>query len=143
MITSRSPSSIGETSPSFSNCSSPISPSTNDHLDQPQIEPKSPKIANNVDIKQEIILPKLRLNVMLASDPALQPEAKDLKVIRMSESNVDDKNNHNNDRDVDDVRQSNDVHKHPRIVDDKVDNYMPPINEPIINVDLIPRVPGK
>lgn len=141
MITSRSPSSIGETSPSFSNCSSPISPSTNDHLDQPQTEPKSPKIANNVDIKQEIILPKLRLNVMLASDPALQPEAKDLKVIRMSESNVDNKNNHNNDRDLDDVRQSNDIH--PRMGDDKVDNYMPPVNEPIINVDLMPRVPGK
>lgn len=136
MITSRSPSSIGETSPSFSNCSSPISPSANDHLDQPQSEPKSPKITNNVDIKQETILPKLRLNVMLASDPALQPEAKDLKVIRMSESNIDNKNNHNNDRDSDDMRQSNDIH--PRIVDDKGDSYMPPIN-----VDVMPRVPGK
>lgn len=141
MITSRSPSSIGATSPSFSNCSSPISPSTNnDHSDHPQSEPKSPKIINNVDIKQEIILPKLRLNVMLASDPALQPEAKDLKVIRMSESNVDNKNNHNNDRELDDLRQSNDIH--PRMADDKVENYMPPINEPIINVDVIPRVPG-
>lgn len=143
MITSRSPSSVGETSPSFSNCSSPISPSTNDQLDQPQIEPKSPKIANNVDIKQEVILPKLRLNVMLASDPALQPEAKDLKVIRMSDSDGDSKNNHNNDRDSDDVRQSNDIHHHPRMVDDKVDNYIAPISEPIINVDLMPRVPGK
>lgn len=80
---------------------------------------------------------------MLASDPALQPEAKDLKVIRMNETNVDNKHNHNNDKDLDDVRQSNDTHQHPRLVDDKVDNYVPPINEPIINVDLIPRVPGK
>lgn len=143
MITSRSPSSIGETSPSFSNCSSPISPSTNDHLDQPQTEPKSPKIINNVEIKQEIVLPKLRLNVMLASDPALQPEAKDLKVIRMGESNVDNKNNHNTDRDSDDVRRTNDSHQHPRMVEDKVENYLAPINEPIINVDAIPRVPGK
>lgn len=143
MITSRSPSSIGENSPSFSNCSSPISPSNNDHSDQPQTEPKSQKITPNVDIKQEITLPKLRLNVMLASDPALQPEAKDLKVIRMGENNVDIKNNHNNDRNLDDVRQPNEMLQHPRMVDDKVENYMPPINEPIINVDVIPRVPGK
>lgn len=112
-------------------------------MDQPQSEPKSPKLTNNVDIKHETILPKLRLNVLLASDPALQPEAKDLKVIRMNESNVDNINNHNNDRDLDDVRQSNNVNQHPRMVDDKADNYMPPIIEPIINVDVIPRVPGK
>lgn len=144
MIASRSPSSIGETSPSFSNCSSPISPSTNDYLDQQQSEPKSPKITNNVDVKQEIVLPKLRLNVMLASDPALQPEAKDLKVIRMGDSNVDNKNNHNHtDKDLNDVRQTNDTHQHHRIVDDKVENYMAPINDPIINVDVMPRVPGK
>lgn len=143
MIKSRSPSSIGETSPSFSNCSSPISPSTNDHLDQSQSEPKPQKVINNVDIKQEIILPKLRLNVMLASDPALQPEAKDLKVMRLNEANVDNKNNHNNDREMDDGRPLNDVHPHPQMVDNKAENYMSPINEPIVNVDVIQRVPGK
>ncbi|KAG4074864.1 hypothetical protein HA402_009289 [Bradysia odoriphaga] len=140
MIKSRSPSSVGETSPSFSNCSSPISPSTNDHSDQPQMEHNSP--TNNVEIKQEIVLPKLRLNVMLASDPALQPEAKDLKVIRINESAVENKNNHNNDRDPDDARQLNEIHQHGQVVDNKVESYMAPINEPIINVDVIPRVPG-
>lgn len=144
MIKSRSPSSVGETSPSFSNCSSPTSPSnTHDHLDQPQTEPKSPKTAtNHVDIKQEIILPKLRLNVMLASDPALQPEAKDLKVIRLNET-IDNKMNHSNDRDLDDVRQPSDMHQHPQMVDSKGDTYMAPISEPIVNVDVMPRVPGK
>lgn len=141
MIKSRSPSSVGENSPSFSNCSSPISPSTNDHLDQPLTEPKSPKATNNVDIKQEIVLPKLRLNVMLASDPALQPEAKDLKVIRINESAANNKISHNTDRDPDDVRQSNEIHV--QVVDNKVESYMAPINEPVINVDVIPRVPGK
>lgn len=141
MIKSRSPSSVGETSPSFSNCSSPISPPTNDHMDQSQTEPKSPKTTNNVDIKQEIILPKLRLNVMLASDPALQPEAKDLKVIRINESAVDNKSNHSGDRDPDDARQLNEMHQ--QVVDNKVESYIAPINEPVINVDVIPRVPGK
>lgn len=146
MIPSGSPSSVEETSPSFSNCSSPISPTTNEHLDQTPSEPKSPKITNNFDVnvKHDIILPKLRLNVMLASDPALQPDARDLKVIRTSESNVNDKKNHDSDRDLDDMRQTNDIHQHPRIVENKEgDAYMTSINEPIINVDVIPRVSGK
>lgn len=146
MIKSRSPSSVGETSPSFSNCSSPISPPTTDNnVEQSQPEPQSPKTTNNVDnIKQEITLPKLRLNVMLASDPALQPDAKDLKVIRLNESHVDNKTNHiNNDRDLDDGRQSKDLHQHSQMVENKVENYMAPMSEPIVNVDLMPRVPGK
>lgn len=55
--------------------SSPSSPSTGSEH-QIKVEPKSDPVLDTV------VLPKLRLNITLASDPALQPEAKDIKGIR-------------------------------------------------------------
>lgn len=80
-------------SQSQSNCSSPQarshSPSTSKPPHSPMLNPLAddtqlPNLPTSLDaIKQELEespqLPKLRLNAILASDPALQPYAKDIK----------------------------------------------------------------
>lgn len=87
-----------------SNSSTPPQPQKFQCHSNPIIEPI-------IEIKTEN-LPKLRLNAILASDPALQPEAKDIKCIRAtndtkSECDDDDDNNvdRQNDDDDDDLCQ--------------------------------------
>lgn len=89
---------------------SPISLETNSHNSSPiasNTPSASPALSIDMKIERKSIelnemqttseLPKLRLNITLASDPALQPEAKDIQSIRANavesydtESNCDD-----------------------------------------------------
>lgn len=94
------------------NDASPLSLETSSHNSTPITSPTpiaSPTLSNdrknemkitiesNAIITNHTELPKLRLNITLASDPALQPEAKDIQSIRANavenyeiESNCDD-----------------------------------------------------
>lgn len=92
-----SPLSIETNSQPISTCSTPTpttpipSPFAIDSVGSPV------HLAKNVAINEQISLPKLRLNITLASDPALQPEAKDIKCIRANAAD-----NYKNHPDTDD-----------------------------------------
>ena len=97
------------------------SPPTTPTPPSPALQQQQPTIKNEA-------LPKLRLNSMLASDPALQPEAKAIKEMHpaSSISEKDDKNN----VDIEDVN--------PIKINDIVP--VPSVIHPA--VELMQRVPG-
>lgn len=92
---------MDETNPQpLSNCSTPASITPNI---SPAVVADSASIIRDNSISPNLTtdnLPKLRLNTILAADPALQPEAKDIKCIRAS--TTDKYNNKINCDDVDD-----------------------------------------
>lgn len=77
---------------------------------------------NSIQLKKSLndSIPKLRLNTSLASDPALQPEARDIQCIRRGEA-IDSFDNHS---DTDDIEVDE---KHSlKIVTDDDDDDEPP-----------------
>lgn len=71
-------------------------------------------------------LPKLRLNISLASDPALQPEAKDIKSIRARAADNYEENQLNSDDDFHEMHTDDDVPSHSLRLSNEDDDRPPP-----------------
>lgn len=71
-------------------------------------------------------LPKLRLNITLASDPALQPEAKDIKSIRARAADNYKENQLNSDDEYHEIHTDDDVPSHSFRPSNEDDDRPPP-----------------
>lgn len=71
-------------------------------------------------------LPKLRLNITLASDPALQPEAKDIKSIRARAADNYEENQRFSDDDFHEIHTDDDVPSHSFRLSNEDDDRPPP-----------------
>lgn len=183
MASSPSSSANETASQSFSNCSSPqISPSTQPAIndDMPPENPSPPILieepkslspspsppssttttttttmvtTNTLDFTKMDRLPQLRLNTILASDPALQPEAKDIKgmVNEENSTNHHDLHLHRMHRSHSSARATPQDNCDTELMDDSPINENdspPPLNNDvpiaavIPNNDLLQRVPA-
>lgn len=113
-------------------------------------EKKSPiELMHNSDVEEDALspiekhrIPKLRLNIALASDPAANPDAKDIKNIRASSSDENAFSNNPNNKLIDDfipASQNDDISlkQHSKTKRDNV------IVSPLVptNIELPPRIP--
>lgn len=125
-----SPLTVDTTSRPTSACSmSPAGPVT------PNISPttseKNPSPINCNQNSGEMIstlssLPKLRLNITLASDPALQPEAKDIKSIRARAAENYEESQLNSDEEFHEMHTDDDVPTHSFRLANDDDDRPPP-----------------
>lgn len=83
-------------------------------------------INSNRNSSMSSSLPKLRLNITLASDPALQPEAKDIKSIRARAADNYVENQLNSDDEFHEIHTDDDVPSHPFRLSNEDDDRPPP-----------------
>lgn len=139
-----SPYSTENNSRPLSNCSTPAPAITPNKSSPDSASTRDTSISPNLVTDN---LPKLRLNTTLAADPALQPEAKDIKCIRPS--TTDKYNNQIScDEDGDDIQMDDDLPQSPNHRDniktasshgqrdERLDATVSP------SVDVLPRIPA-
>lgn len=112
------PLSVDVASRPASNCSTTV-------IETPNISPAASESADSYSnaTKTDVCVPKLRLNVTLASDPALQPEARDIKCRVKAAECLDDRVVDSDD-DLQEIRTEND--QPIRVMSDTEDERPPP-----------------
>lgn len=131
MPSDTSPLTVETTSRPTSVCSMSPAPVTPSNISPPASEEKTASPMNSNQNSGDmsspsLALPKLRLNITLASDPALQPEAKDIKSIRARAADNYEENHLNSDDEFHEMHTDDDGPTHSFRLSNDDDDRPPP-----------------
>lgn len=145
----------------FSMSPAPVTPNISSTASEEKAASPINSNQNSGEMSSASSLPKLRLNITLASDPALQPEAKDIKSIRARAADNYKENQLNSDDECHEILTDDDVRSHSfRLSNDDDDRPPPekirrrddpllmssnkgvPLPAAVVIADMVPRHPA-